>query len=62
MLSNKGTLPPVLASWTPNIVLMALAVYLLVQVGNESPIRFLQWLMKIVEAISLGAKRLLRNV
>jgi lipopolysaccharide export system permease protein len=62
MLSNKGTLPPVLASWAPNIVLMALAVYLLVQVGNESPIRFLQWLMKIVEAISVGAKRLLRNV
>ncbi|KON30905.1 hypothetical protein AC480_00015 [miscellaneous Crenarchaeota group archaeon SMTZ1-55] len=61
-LSNKGRLPPVLASWTPNIVLMASGIYLLIKVGNESPIRLLQWLIKIVEAVTLGAKRLFRNV
>ncbi len=62
IMSNKGTLPPVLASWTPNIVLMALGIYLLVKVGNESPIRFLQWLIRIVEAITLGSKRFFKNV
>jgi lipopolysaccharide export system permease protein len=61
-LSNKGSLPPALASWTPNIVLMASGIYLLIKVGNESPIRLLQWLIKIVEAVTLGTKRLFRNV
>ncbi len=62
ILANKGTLPPVLASWTPNIVLMALGTYLLVKVGNESSIRFLQWLNTIMETITLGSKRFFKNV
>ena len=62
ILANKGTLPPALASWTPNIVLMALGTYLLVKVGNESPIRFLQWLNTIMETITLGSKRFFKNV
>jgi len=62
ILSNNGTLPPVLASWTPNFVLMTLGIYLLFKVGNESPIGFLQWLMKIVETITLGSKRFFKNV
>jgi lipopolysaccharide export system permease protein len=62
ILSNKGKLPPVLASWTPNFVVMALGIYLLVKVGNESPVSFLQWLNKILETITSGSKRFFKDV
>lgn len=62
ILSNNQTLPPAVACWAPNIVLMALGIYLLIKVGRESPIRFLQWLIAIVERVALKSKGFLKNV
>jgi len=62
VLSEKGTLPPVLASWTPNIVLISLGIYLLIKVGKESPIRFLQWLIEVVEKVTVKPKGFIKNV
>jgi lipopolysaccharide export system permease protein len=62
ILSNNRTLPPAVACWAPNILLMALGIYLLIKVGRESPIRFLQWLIGVVERVTLKSKGFLKNV
>jgi lipopolysaccharide export system permease protein len=62
ILSNNQTLPPAVACWAPNILLMALGIYLLIKVGREFPIRFLQWLIAVVERVTLKSKGFLKNV
>ncbi len=62
ILSNNQTIPPVVACWAPNILLMALGIYLLIKVGRESPIRFLQWLTGVVDKVTLKSKGFLKNV
>jgi len=56
-LARNGTLPPLIASWTPNFILIAIGIYLLVKTANESPIQILQWLGEIVELITLKIKK-----
>lgn len=56
-LAFGGILPPLIASWTPNFVLIAIGIYLLVKTANESPTRILQWLGEIMESITLKIKK-----
>jgi lipopolysaccharide export system permease protein len=60
-LAFNGTLPPLIASWTPNLILIALGIYLLVKAANESPITILNWLATIVESVTLRVKKFSRT-
>ncbi len=61
-LARNRTLPPLIASWVPNIILIAIGIYLLVKTANESPIKILQWLDEIVESITLKIKKLSKTI
>jgi len=56
-LAYNGTLPPLLASWTPNLILIAIGIYFLVKTGKESPIEILQWLGEILESTAQRIKK-----
>jgi len=56
-VTYNGFIPLLIASWTPNLILMALAIYLLVKTANESPIAILNWLARIMESITLKIKK-----
>jgi len=58
----NGFIPPLIASWTPNLILMALAIYLLVKTANESPIAILRWLAQIMESITLKIKKFSKTI
>jgi len=58
----NGTLPPLIASWTPNLILMALAIYLLVKTANESPIAILHWSAQIMESITRSIKTFSKTI
>jgi lipopolysaccharide export system permease protein len=61
-LASNRTLPPLIASWTPNFVLIAISIYLLVKTANESPIQILQWLGEIMDSITLKIKKFSRTI
>ena len=61
-LAYNGTLPPLIASWTPNVILIAIGIYLLVKTANESPIQVLQWLGEIVELVTLKIKKFSKTI
>ena len=61
-LACNRTLPPLIATWAPNFVFIAMGIYLLVKTANESPLPILRWLGVIVEAITLKIKNLSRTV
>jgi len=61
-LACNGILPPLIASWTPNLILIGIGIYLLVKTANESPIKILQWLGEIVESITLKIKKLSKTI
>ncbi|MFQ6079389.1 MAG: LptF/LptG family permease, partial [Thermodesulfobacteriota bacterium] len=56
IFAYNGTLPPLIVSWTPNLILIALAIYLLVKTANESPIAIFRWLAHITESITMKIK------
>ncbi|MFQ5822392.1 MAG: LptF/LptG family permease, partial [Candidatus Heimdallarchaeota archaeon] len=56
IFAYNGTLPPLIVSWTPNLILIALAIYLLVKTANESPIAIFRWLAHIMESITMKIK------
>jgi lipopolysaccharide export LptBFGC system permease protein LptF len=56
-LAYNGPLPPLLASWTPNLILIAIGFYFLVKTARESPIQILQWLGEIVDSAAQRIKK-----
>ena len=58
----NGTLPPLIASWAPNLILIALAIYLLVKTANESPIAILHWSAQIMESITRSIKNFSKTI
>jgi len=57
-LAYDRTLPPLLATWAPNFVFIAMAIYLLIKTAKESPVAILRWLGAIVESVALKVKNL----
>jgi lipopolysaccharide export system permease protein len=53
----NGIIPPLIASWTPNLILIGLGIYLLVKAAKESPIAILTWLAQITESLTLKIKQ-----
>jgi lipopolysaccharide export system permease protein len=51
-LGDKGTIPPFLTMWAPNIFLMGIGLYLLNKVNNDSEIKTLSIFEGIYSAIS----------
>jgi lipopolysaccharide export system permease protein len=58
----NGILPPLIASWTPNLILIAIGIYLLVKTANESPIEILRRLDQIVGSITLKIKKFSKTI
>ena len=61
-LASNGNLPPLIASWAPNFVLIAMGIYLLIKTANESPIQIFQWLGQIMDSITLKIKTFSRTI
>jgi lipopolysaccharide export system permease protein len=58
----NGMLPPLTASWAPNLILIAIGIYLLVKTANESPIEILHRLDQIVGSITLKIKKISKTI
>jgi len=56
-LGEAGILPPALGTWIPNIVLGAMALYMLVKTANESPITVLSLLNGLFDIINRLLKK-----
>ncbi len=61
-LARNGTLPPLIASWAPNSILIAIGIYFLVKTANESTIGILHRLDQIVESITLKIKKFSKTI
>jgi lipopolysaccharide export system permease protein len=53
-LAERGAVPLDAGMWTPNAILLALGIYLLVKAANESPVLFLVWIQRGVERLRRG--------
>lgn len=56
-LGEAGILPPALGTWMPNIILGAMAAYMLVKTANESPITVLSLLNRLSNTINRLLKK-----
>lgn len=59
-LGESGIFPPALGTWMPNIVLGAIASYMLVKTANESPIGILSLLNRFFDKVSHVLKRFVK--
>jgi lipopolysaccharide export system permease protein len=50
-LAERGAIPLEAGMWAPNLIFLALSIYLLVKAANESPVFFLVWLQKASERL-----------
>jgi len=58
----NGMLPPLIDKWAPNLILIAIGIYLLVKTANESPIEILNRLDQIVGSITLKIKKISKTI
>ncbi len=56
-LAERGAVPLVAGMWAPNLLFLALGIYLLVKAANESPVLFLVWIQKGIDRLRLGGKK-----
>jgi len=59
-LGDKGSIPPFLSMWAPNIFFMAIGLHLLHKVNNDSEIKMLSLFEKIYSTFSSLLKRLIK--
>ncbi len=62
MLAMRGTVTPLIAGWTPNILFFGLAIYLFVKTANESPFKPAVWLAAALDWIQRKSKGLVEDV
>ena len=62
ILAMRKTMPPLLAGWTPNLLLSGLGIYLFVKAANESPSKPIVWLAEALDFIQRKWKGLIEDV
>jgi lipopolysaccharide export system permease protein len=50
-LAERGAILLEIGMWAPDVIFLALSIYLLVKAANESPVFFLVWLQKATERL-----------
>jgi len=58
-LAERGVVLLELGMWAPNVLLLALGLYLLVKAARESPVFFIVWLNRLIEKIRRTGERTL---
>ncbi len=62
ILAMRKTITPVLAGWSPNILLSGLGIYLFVKAANESPSKPIVWLNEALDFVQQKWKGLTEDV
>jgi len=62
IFAYNGMLPPLIDNWAPNLILIAIGIYLLVKTANESPIEILHRLDQLVGSITLKIKKISKTI
>jgi len=62
ILALRGTIPPYMAGWAPNVIFGAFGIYLLIKMAKESPFKPVIWLTKAFDLIQRKWKGLLGDV
>ena len=62
ILALRGTIPPYMAGWAPNVIFGALGIYLLIKTTRESPFNPVIWLTRALDLIQRKWKGLLEDV
>ena len=60
-LGDKGSIPPFLSMWAPNIVFIAIGLHLLYKANNDSEVKILSLFENIYSTISTLLKKILKR-
>ena len=62
MFAVRGTIPPFLAGWAPNVLFGSFGIYLLVKAANDSPFGPSLWLSQLLDFIQEKWRQFFENV